>query len=197
MTRTTFMIATSLAIVLVASPQGSPAAGVPTETTGVEAQWRKLNAEFYAAKKTFEAEREKASEERKAEIARKILAIPQEYAPRFLEFAKSKLTDENAFGPLFWIAIEVREGKYFDESLVLLKRSSGFWVGVIWCSYVSLFRLAGSGVNPLREDRRVHDQMPYAANPARNRWFPGNRWRHARRADATALQPFGHPSHAS
>ena len=27
-------------------------------------------------------------------------------------------------------------------------RSSGFWVGVIWCSYVSLFRLAGSGSIP-------------------------------------------------
>ena len=33
-----------------------------------------------------------------------------------LEFAKSNISDENSFDPLLWTAIEVGQGKLFDEA---------------------------------------------------------------------------------
>ena len=155
MTRTMSSIAPMLSIVLFVSQQGNPAAGAPRKPPGVQAQWAKLSAEFYAAKTSLEAEREKASEKRKAEIAQKIFSLPQEYAPRFLEFAKSNLGNENAFDPLFWIAIELREGKLFDEAMVLLKENFATNQGIpnLWMLLPELLDSPSDQVNPFLRRR--------------------------------------------
>ena len=117
-------------------------------------------AEYFAAKKSLEAECEKASQERKAEIKKRILALPQIYAPRFLEFAKSNISDENSFDPLLWTAIEVGQGKLFDEALVLLREHFADKGGnpTLWVMLADLVGSESDEVNPFL--RRILERNP-------------------------------------
>ena len=93
------------------------------EETALAKRYRSLVGEYQAAKQSYVralAAAETSAAKRQAEARR---PKAEDFARRFLELAKTNLSDTTAFDALFWITIYSPRGPQADEAMELLARN--------------------------------------------------------------------------
>src|SRR5262249_22291231 len=93
----------------------------PPRSSPILDEYRRLNGEYEAAKTNYQAKYREAIGEDKAELFKTLMNLSQEYADRFLKIAERDPKNPDAYNPLLWLAVKVKEGEALDAAVLMLK----------------------------------------------------------------------------